>query len=224
MTTGFPPPSGILKFAVLLLISSMVTRAAVTLNQHESFSGLHQWTTGDSNPNPPVVQGDSGPAGTGDHALRVTANGSAEAGGRLLVFNDSTWTGDYPGQGITHLQVDLRNGGSTALQMRLAFNGPGGWFVTPAKTVTAFSGWNPLLFDIRPGSLVGAGGSNANTTLSAVTELRVIHSSTVSFRGAAVSGTFLLDNVRAVPEPECLVLTSLAGCLLARRKRETTIR
>lgn len=224
MTTGFPPPSGILKFAVLLLISSMVTRAAVTLNQHESFSGLHQWTSGNPNPNPPVVQNDSGPAGTGDHALRVTSNGSGGAGGRLLVFNETTWTGDYPGQGITHLQLDFRNGGSTTLQMRLALNGPGGWFVTPAKAVAAFSGWNPLLFDIRPGSLVSAGGSSATTTLAAVSEVRVIHSSTVNFRGAAVSGTFLLDNVRAVPEPENLVLTSLAGCLLARRKRETTIR
>lgn len=199
----------------------MVTRAAVTLNQHESFSGVHEWSSGTPNPNPPVIESDAGPSGSGDLALRVTSNGSPGAGGRLLVFNETTWVGDYLTQGITHLMLDLRNGGSTTLQIRLAFNGPGGWFVTPANPVAAFTGWNPLRIDIRPASLVTAGGGNATTTMSAVTELRVLHSSTANFRGAAVSGTFLMDNLRAVPEPGSLGLIGLAGCLLARRQRET---
>lgn len=213
-----------MRFVVCLLITTLVTRAAVTLNQHESFSGVHEWDSGNPNPNPPVIQVDSGPAGGGDSALRVTANGGSGAGGKLLVFNETTWAGDYSNQGIVNLALDLRNGGSTTLQIRVAFNGPGGWFVTPARPVAAFSGWNPLLFDIRPSSLASAGGSNAAATMSAVNEMRVLHSSAADFRGATVSGTFLLDNVRAIPEPAIPCLLPLAGCLLASRRRNHNAR
>lgn len=196
-----------------------LTQAAVTLNQLETFSGAHDWTTGGSNPNPPVIQLDSGPTGAGDHALRVTANGGSGAGGKLLVFNESAWTGDYVGQAIVNLALDLRNGGTTTLQIRLAFNGPGGWFVTPTNPVAAFSGWNHLLFDLRPASLLSAGGTGATSTMSGVTEVRVLHSANVDHKGAAVSGTFLLDNILAVPEPAFTSYALLAGCVLAWRKR-----
>lgn len=197
-----------------------VTHGAVTLNQLETFSGSHSWTSGNLNPNPPVIQLDSGPLGAGDSALRVTSNGGSGAGGKLLVFNESTWTGDYVGAGVLGLALDFRNGGTTTQQVRLAFNGPGGWFVTPANPVAAFSGWNPLLFDIRPAALVSAGGSNAADTMGGVTELRVLHATAVGFKGVAVSGSFLLDNVRAVPEPSGASMLALAGGLLARRQRK----
>lgn len=205
------------------LISCQFTHAAVTLNQIETFSGSHAWSSGNPNPNPPVIQTDSGPLGAGDNALRVTSNGGSGAGGKLLVFNESAWTGDYVGAGVVKLALDLRNGGTTTLQVRLAFNGPGGWFVTPSNPVLAFSGWNHLLFDIRPVSLVSAGGSNAANTMGGVTELRVLHASAVDFKGAAVSGSFLLDNVQAVPEPGSASWLALAGGLLARRRRNRFI-
>lgn len=211
---------GILKIILCLLISCEVTHAAVTLNQLETFSGIPDWTSGNPNPNPPVIQLDSGPLGAGDNALRVTSNGGSGAGGKLLVFNTTAWSGDYVGAGVLGLTLDLRNGGTTTLQVRLAFNGPGGWFVTPANPVLAFSGWNHLLFDVRPVSLVSAGGSSAANTMGGVTELRVLHSSAVDFKGAAVSSSFLLDNVQAVPEPGGVSLLALAGGLLARRPRK----
>lgn len=206
-----------------ILIPCQFTHAAVTLNQIETFSGSHGWISGNPNPNPPVIQTDSGPLGAGDNALRITSNGGSGAGGKLLVFNESAWTGDYVGAGVVKLALDLRNGGTTTLQVRLAFNGPGGWFVTPSNPVLAFSGWNHLLFDIRPVSLVSAGGSNAANTMGGVTELRVLHASAVDFKGAAVSGSFLLDNVQAVPEPGCASWFALAGGLLARRRRNRFI-
>ena len=216
---GFAAIWEILKPFLHLLISCGFSHAAVTLNQIETFSGTADWTSGNPNPNPPVIQADSGPLGAGDSALRVTSNGGSGAGGKLLVFNESAWTGDYVGAGVVQLALDLRNGGTTTLQVRLAFNGPGGWFVTPGNPVPAFSGWNHLLIDIRPASLVSAGGSNAANTMGGVTELRVLHATAVDFKGAAVSGSFLLDNVQAVPEPGSASLLALAGCLLARRQR-----
>lgn len=194
-------------------------RAAVTLNQLETFDGVHDWTTGGQNPNPPVVLPDSGPLGSGDNALQVIANGGTGAGGRLFAFNQSAWTGDYLAQGIDSIAADLRNQSFTGLSIRLAFNGPGGWFVTAASPIAQFSGWSTAVFDIRPASLTSAGGTDASDTMAGVSEMRVLHSSLVDFKGAIVSSSFLVDNLHAVPEPASFALASLAGIFLILRKR-----
>ena len=162
---------------------------------------------------------DSGPFGAGDSALRVTSNGGGGAGGRLLVFNITSWTGNYPAGGITAIAADLRNTGTNTLSFRLAFNGPGGWFVTPASPVAAFTGWVRREFAISTASLVSAGGDNAASTLAAVSELRILHSSAVDFRGALVSGSFMVDGIQAVPEPSPVMLLGLAGLACFLRKR-----
>ncbi len=195
------------------------TDAAVVLNQIENFSARNGWDSGDPNPNPPVLAANSGPLGSGDNALRVTSNGGGGPGSRLIVFNTTAWTGDYPAASITALVADLRNSGSTSLSMRMAFDGPGGKFVSAPTLITAFSGWVHAVFDIKPGSLISAGGSNAAATLAGVTELRVLHSSTVDYRGAQISSGFLVDNIQAVPEPTTVALFCLAGAMLLFRKR-----
>jgi hypothetical protein len=121
--------------------------------------------------------------------------------------------------GILSLAADLRNNGTTTLSMRLAFNGPGGWFVTTVAPVTAFSGWTSRVFDIRPAALVSAGGGDPAATLAAVSELRILHSAAVDYRGAKVSSSFMVDNVRAIPEPSAVMLVGLTGFFLAFRKR-----
>ena len=198
---------------------SLPLQAAITLNQLETFSGIHEWSSGDPNPNPPVVVAGSGPLGTGDSSLRVTSNGGNAAGGRLLVFNETLWTGDYTAAGVLSLTADLRNNGTTTLSMRLAFNGPGGWFVTTVAPVTAFSGWTSQMFDIRPAALVSAGGADAVATLAAVSELRILHSAAVDYRGAKLSSSFLVDNLRAIPEPTAVMVIGFASGLLLFRKR-----
>jgi hypothetical protein len=194
-------------------------KAAVVFGQIEDFSGSHGWTSGDPNPNPPVTVPDSGPLGGGDTALRVTSNGGSGPGGKLVVFNRTPWTGSYTAVGVSTIMADLRNLGTTTLSFRLAFNGPGGWFVTAASPVTAFSGWNSKEFDIRPVTLVPAGGSSAAATLAAVSEMRILHSAAVGFTGAQVSGAFLVDNLQAVPEPSEVWMIGLAGLVLLSRKR-----
>lgn len=193
--------------------------AAVTLYQVEDFSGVHAWTSGDPNPSPPVIVPDSGLSGGGDNSLRVTSNGGSGPGGRLIVYNQTLWTGDYTAAGISAVAADLRNTGTNTLSFRLAFNGPGGWFVTPATQVAAFSGWSRQVFQIAATSLLSAGGDNASSTLAAVSELRILHSTAVDFRGARVSSSFMVDRIQAVPEPSVLVITGLAvlGGILRKR-------
>jgi hypothetical protein len=193
--------------------------AAVTLNQIETFSALNGWESGDPNPNPPSILANSGPLGSGDAALRVTSNGGTGAGSRLVVFNTTLWSGDYIASGIVAIAADLRNSGSTTLSMRIAFDGPGGKFVTAPSAIVAFSGWVHSIFDIKPGSLISAGGNNAAATLASVTEMRVLHSSTVDYRGAQVSSSFLVDNIQAVPEPAAALFFVFGGSLSFFRKR-----
>jgi hypothetical protein len=194
-------------------------KAAVTLNQIEDFSGIHGWSGGIVNPNPPVIAPDAGPLGSGDNALRVTSSGGNGPGGRLIAFNRAQWAGDYSAAGVLSVTADLQNLSTVALSMRLAFNGPGGWFVTDASPVAAFSGWTNHVFDVRPGALSSAGGSNSATTLAAVSEMRILHSVTVDFHGAQVSRAFMVDNIRAIPEPSTGWGLALAAIALLFRKR-----
>lgn len=65
-----------------------------------------------------------GSAGGDDGYLEVVADNSARAGGRLTLFNQSQWAGDYPGAGITAIAMDLKNFRSTeTLNCRLAIAG-----------------------------------------------------------------------------------------------------
>lgn len=206
----------------VLAFACLVTagKGAVTLNQVETFSGVHEWSSGDPNPNPPMVMPDSGPSGTGDHALRVTSNGGSGPGGRLVVFNDSLWTGDYLGAEILAIAARLRNSGTTLLSIRLGFDGPGGRFVTPPVLIAAFTGWTSGIFDIQPRALVSAGGHDAAATMKGVTQFRILHSSAVEFRGAKISSGFLVDDITAVPEPRtAAMLLGFSGAALFLRKR-----
>src|SRR5690606_1652085 len=145
------------------------------------------WTSGAPNPNPPVVVDDAGPLGAGDSALRITGNGGGP-GGRLVALESTLWTGDYVAAGVSGISIDLRNAGSNGLSVRLAFNGPGGWFVTPAAPLPDFGGWTARQFETTPGSLVSAGGDDVAATLGGVTEMRLLHSPAPDFRGPSVSG------------------------------------
>lgn len=193
--------------------------AAIMLHQVEDFSGAQDWSGGTPNPNPPAVVPDAGPLGGGDSALQVTSNGGGGPGGKLLFFNTSSWTGNYTVAGVTGVSADMRNTGTNTLLFRLAFNGPGGWFVTPASPVAAFTGWVHLEFNIRQSSLLNVGGSDAAATMAAVNQVRILHSSQVDFRGAQVSGSFMVDDIEAIPEPSVWVLAAMAGIGTLFRKR-----
>ncbi len=204
---------------VLTVYLQSVAGAAVLLNQMETFSAQNGWDSGDPNPNPPALLANSGPLGSGDSSLRVTSNGGTGPGSRLIVYNTTLWIGDYLASGITAIAADLRNSGSTTLSMRIAFNGPGGRFVTSPTAIAAFSGWVKSVFDIKPAALVSAGGTNAAATMAGVTEMRILHSSTVDYQGARISSGFLVDNIIAVPEPAVGGLFCLAAMSCFFRKR-----
>ncbi|MGL4400438.1 MAG: hypothetical protein ACRCXD_11260 [Luteolibacter sp.] len=209
-------------FTFAMLASACMTLssgAAIMLHQVEDFSVAHDWSGGNPNPNPPVVVADSGPLGSGDFSLRVTSNGGSGPGGKLLIFNTASWAGNYTEAGVTGLSLDIRNTGSKSLSFRLAFNGQGGWFVTPAAPVAAFTGWVHLEFDLRPSSLLNVEGSDAASTMATVNEVRILHTTAVNFRGAQVASSFMVDEIEAIPEPSVWVIAAMAGIGTFFRKR-----
>lgn len=205
--------------AAVFSISIPSVHGAITLFQTENFSTLGGWTSGNQNPNPPALLADSGPLGGGDTALRVLANGG-QAGGRLVTFNRTNWTGDFTSEGVITITADLRNLGTSTLSVRIAFNGPGGWWITAAESIPAFTGWSNRDFDIQASALTASeGGSSAAATLAEVTEMRILHSPDPDHTGVTLSSTMLVDNITAVPEPSALVLFAWTSLFLKRKRR-----
>jgi len=209
---------------IATLAALVAPATAVTLLQTEGFDDPTQWQAGTPHPSPPTILPDSGPLGSGDPSLRITANGGSGAGSKLVVLNTADWTGDYGA--IPALRMDLRNltlGDPSSLPdftIRLALSGEGGWFVTGGHTVEPGRPWGSYEFSLLPGDLQPAGGSDPAATLATVSEVRILHSNGgSSFRGEVISGTLLVDNITAIPETGSALLLLASVTMLTYRKR-----
>lgn len=162
---------------------------------------LESWTSGPTNPNPPVNQDDLGPLGAGDRALLLAANGSVGAGGKLVAINATQWTGDYLAAGVTEIELDLLNLSDQALTVRLAVKSGVSAFASVDEVMLAAGAdtYTRASLSLRAEDLVPIeGGGNAVTTLGNVTELRILHSVLPDLRGDVVVGQLAIDNVLAV--------------------------
>ena len=178
---------------------------AVTPNQTDNFQDgtTDNWISGNINPIQPVVMPD-GFGGASDNFLRVVSNGSATVGGKLVFFNVVQWLGNYVTANIGTISMRVRNSGTSSLQIRLAFNGNNGWFISinPAN-LPADGVWKLISFSIHPADLTGTG--DANVTLSSVEELRILHNSAANFMGEPVVAQLDVDDITAV------AVTAIAG-------------
>jgi len=237
--------------AALLLYSLPSPAGAISSGQVDDFQDatLQGWNSGgqggNPNPNPPLVGPICGPGGgcgpSLDHYAILTGNGSppapppAGAGRAVVASNALQWSGDYLGAGVTSIQLDVNNLGTTDLILRLSMlslDPSGGTFSLtngiplPAHG-TGEAGWTRVVFDISADSwtaVAGPGGGfmgmDIATTLSNVAALRIVSSAAPSFQGDSQAGQLGIDNISAVPEPGTLwlVLAGL-GCLGWRRTR-----
>jgi hypothetical protein len=92
-------------------------------------------------------------------SLPADVSDASGAGGKLTVFNRDQWLGDYFDQGITTIEVDLRNEGTVALSIRIAFKtGPGatgvGGFLSQPMLLPAGSGWQHFSISLAPNALI----------------------------------------------------------------------
>ena len=195
----------------------------MTLFQVDDFSsGTAGWAEGGPSPNPPVVE-DTGLAG-GPY-LRNDSAGGAGAGGRMVMWNDSQWTGDFIGAGIVAIQFEALSTGDQPVDFRFAFNGEGGWFYSPVIRIDDFTVAPELgsfMLPITSFDLTHASGGSGNyaDTMGAVTRMEILSSTGIPsvgvspevLRGDRLEGTLLVDNIMAIPEPHAVTLILLA-CL-----------
>jgi hypothetical protein len=207
------------KILSVTLIAAFVTTAiAIVPNQPDDFEdGTTQgWGSGNPNPNPPTNIATGGPSGADDNFLRVTSGGGSGAGSKLVLMNSVQWIGDYATAGITSVSMHIKNFGATNLNMRIALEGPGGnfWSINPIA-VSASSDWQLISFPVQAANLTG--GTNVNTTLTGVTEVRILHSVAGGFKGDAVVAQIGLDNITAVTEPVPVELNGFTASISGKK-------
>jgi hypothetical protein len=186
----------IILFAAFNFLPAVVY--AIAPSQVDNFQDgtTENWTSGSSNPTQPTVLS-GGFAGASDKFLRVVSNGTTGAGGKLVFFNAIQWLGNYNSASIDHISIRVRNSGTSALQLRLAFDGPAGWFIsTNPANLPADGLWKLISFSLHPADLTGTG--DANVTLSGVTELRILHNTVADYKGAVIVGQLDVDDITAV--------------------------
>jgi hypothetical protein len=127
-------------------------------------------------------------------------------------MNSTQWTGDYLAAGVTSVSMHIKNFGTTTLNMRIVLEGPGGnfWSVDPV-IVAASSDWQLISFSIQAANLTG--GTNVNSTLSGVTEVRILHSVAGGSKGDAVVAQIGLDDITAVSQPVPVELNSFSASI-----------
>jgi hypothetical protein len=193
-----------LSLFLITLVCAPTFAGAITLGQVDDFQDatLQGWRSGSDNPNGPVNTAGAGPDGAGDRALIATANGTAGAGGKLVIFNTDQWAGDYLAAGVNAIGLDLSNLSATDLTIRAVLTGTGGSFST---TQTAFlPGGDPtyrhVALSLQPEDLisVGAGEGDVLATLGTVRQIRLLHSASPDFRGDPVVAQLAVDNVTAL--------------------------
>ncbi len=215
----------------LFLLASATPLLAVDAQQFDDFQdGTTQgWTSGGPNPNPPIHVPTGGPSGVADAFLRIEATGGNIPGGRMVGFNVSQWTGDYPASGITALVADVKNFSDEDMELRLTFENldvGGAFSSTVGIPLVANSDWRTVTFPIGPSDLTSVGFADYPTTMSNVSRLRILHNTEPAVVGLEFAGTLGVDNIRTIPEPQtllCAVLTTVLVGVSCRGKRNRNL-
>jgi hypothetical protein len=201
----------------------------------ETFDAEHDWVSGGGPLGvaaTPVPVQLGGQGGATDPFLLVQSTGTSGPGSRLSAQNLGDWAGNYASAGITQILADANNFGPQDVSLRVLLvqfgaMGPVNAAITSARLLTAGSGWQDIAFDISPGALIAAPGSDVNVLLANVHEVRFFHNPAPFFapgQNPTVTAALGLDNLQAVgatavPEPTTLCLLLTAAALRGMRQR-----
>lgn len=199
-------------FACALLVLAESARAVV-FGQVDTFQDGTTMNWANGAPGNLVNIDTGGPAGAGDRYLQLSSNGNLGVGGRLTTFNLQQWLGNYIAQGVNAIEIDLRNTGTTSLNMRLAFkaqnlmNSPG--YLSAPVMLAPGSGWQHFSISLAPANMIPVGGPAPYNTFfsTGIGDARIINEvGTVNLNGDLIVGQVSIDNIHAVPEPASATL------------------
>lgn len=156
------------------------------------------------------------------------SDGSSQNSKWLMLTSHSDWLGNYNDADVTAVTFWADNAVGSSLGLRIAFNGPGGWFYSAPQSVTdstTSADWTQLSYNLISENFTyaeGSGGTgNFASTMESVTRFEIFGGpGAVSFRNVGLlqagnsSNTIRIDQITAVPEPSVLV-SGLAGLALA---------
>jgi hypothetical protein len=189
------------------IISLTYAQTRVTAGQIDDFEDdtVQGWIDGSATT--PVNISSDGPAGGADSYLEDYATGFTGSGGRLIIFNESQWTGDFASEGIIAIRFNVR-ALTNDIDVRVAITGDGGKFSSSTfVTVTAGAGWTTVTIPIGASDLtsvgdgsgsLGAPGFDVNGTLGDVTHFRILSNPVASFIGEFINAEMHLDNIEAL--------------------------
>jgi hypothetical protein len=218
----------------LFSVTSSPAWAQIVFGQIDNFQDgtLRNWSNG---PNPdPVNIPNGGPGGLGDRFLEV-ASGTLGGGPRSIVFNRSQWTGNYLAAGVTAVEMDLANLGTSTLTMRFAMRSGQGTQTTPGYVsntpliLPPDGVWRHVVFQLDAVHLTPINSPTPLPTfMASVAEARILDAASPSLIGDAGNFLFGVDNIHAfalaVPEPATWVLlggscAALVGTIVWHRRR-----
>jgi hypothetical protein len=203
--------------ALLLLGPTSRPAAAITANLVDNFlDGTLQGWAGNALP---TNISTGGPAGAGDRYLQISASS-----GPLGTFNKLQWAGNYVAAAIDHIDMNLKNSGPNAVNIRIMLMTAGcnlggtactAWASTTATAIPANSGWIIASFSVKEANLTRVlGSSSYSTSFQNIERLLIRHDGgtpSPPTSPSIVSATLGIDNV--VPEPG-LVPGLVAGAVM----------
>lgn len=188
-------------FIALGLFYHQATSAQVSIGQTDNFENgsTLNWEEGGGSPNPPTNVSSGGPNGTDDNYLSNVATGINDQGGKMIMFNEAQWLGNYTNQNVVGIKFHARAIGNT-LNLRVAFDGDGGTICsTNAVTVPAGSGWAEYVIPMTVSDFTTVnGGSSVSQTLSTVSTMRILSNTSPAWQGEAINATLEIDNIEAL--------------------------
>jgi hypothetical protein len=207
---------------------------AISLSSLNTFAATNEgWKIGSAGVQPTQV------AGVGADSLIGYLSHLSDGGGangKWLMWNDGVdWQGNYIAADVTGISLAANvSSGSSPVSMRIAFDGPGGWFHSTAVSVGA--GWNTYSFSLTQSDfthVAAGGGSGAfSDTMTSVSRFELLSGAgAVSYRSngdillaGTSTNTILIDNIAAIPEPSTWLMFLLGGafalCWVLKSRRQ----
>lgn len=194
---------------------------AVDLTTFDTFQDqtVQNWLGGTSISNKP-----GGMGGTADRFLQVSSNGNSSGSGSRLAFHnsDARWVGDFLSAGVTGIQFDATNLGTTNLELRVVlFSSGSRWTSVQSIALPAGAAWQSITIPISQAALTRVLGTNPwPDSITNVSQLMIRHDpGTPSSGGSAVDATIGFDNIRVIPSPSGASVLLGASMLAGRRRR-----